>query len=277
MFKRTGLILSVLVSASMWLTPFVFSEEVPTADYIDPLTGMEFMEIPGGSFVMGDNDDELASPEHMVTVKPFLMGRYEVTFEQYNKFCASTGRLTPVNQGWGMGSRPVINVSWEDAVAFTEWLSEKSEKNFRLPTEAEWEFAARGGADTRYPWGDEIGRNNANCQGCGSQWDNRMTAPVGSFSPNGYGLYDVIGNVYEWCFDKHHDNYGGAPSDGSAWIEQKDSIYMSDREKRYENDRINRGASWYQPLKEMAVTRRCWDKPDVSSSEFGFRVLLDLN
>lgn len=241
-----------------------FGSERPAADYTDSVTGMEFMAIPGGTFIMGGNDDDMMQPMHEVTVKPFLLGRFEVTFEQYTKFCSSTGRLIPSDSGWGMADRPVISVTHQDAVDFTKWLSEKTGKTFRLPSEAEWEYAARGGASTKFPWGDEIGRNRANCKGCGSEWDDRMTAPVGSFPPNGYGLYDMIGNVYEWCLDARHDSYTGAPTDGSAWT--KDGVL---------GEMVNRGGSWYQPIGEMAIARRCWDGGGKIRNEYGFRVLLE--
>lgn len=260
-FCHPAIALTCLIAS---LTSPCLGAERPSADYVDPLTGMEFMAIPGGSFIMGSKDDDRTHPLREVTIKPFLFGRYEVTFDQYAKFCADTGRLIPADNGWGTADRPVINVTWEDAISFTKWLSEKAEKPYRLPSEAEWEFAARGGAATSYPWGDEIGKTLANCNGCGSQWDNLSTAPVGSFAPNGYGLYDVVGNVYEYCLDGQAFSYEGAPSDGSprpvdparGWV-------------------ISRGGSWKQPVREMPVTRRCWEKKGDGHPEIGFRVLLE--
>ena len=236
----------------------------PSADYTEPITGMEFVTIPGGTFVMGADDDTFSVPTHEVTIEPFLFGRYEVTYEQYAKFCTDTGRLIPSDNGWGMGSRPIVGISWDDAVAFTEWLSAQTGRQMRLPSEAEWEYAARAGANTKYPWGDEIGMNNANCKGCGSQWDYRMTAPVGSFAPNGFGLYDMVGNAYEWCLDLKHDNYVGAPADGTAWLENPS-----------DSRRINRGGSWYQRTVDAEVTSRCWEHPDVEHNDHGFRVLME--
>lgn len=232
--------------------------------YTDPVTGMKFAAIPAGSFQMGDTVDSYAQPVHKVSIKPFLIGLYEVTFAEYAQFCAATRRELPDDNGWGMGNRPVINVSWQDAVAFTEWLSAQSGRKFRLPSEAEWEYAARGGTTTPFPWGTKLGKNRANCNGCGSAWDNKSTAPVGSFKPNGYGLYDVIGNVYEWCLDQLHDNYQGAPGDGSPWLQDSKST-----------DRIYRGAAFNQPPVEMTVSKRCWDNPESRHSANGFRVLLE--
>ena len=239
-----------------------------SADYTDPVTGMEFMAIPGGVFIMGDNQYKLSTPEHEVTIQPFLMGRHEVTFDQYAKFCSDTERQLPSDEGWGKEDRPVINVTWRDAAAFAEWLSEKTGKNFRLPSEAEWEFAARGGTKTTYPWGDLFVMNRANCDGCGSNWDKQSTAPVGSFKPNGYGLYDMIGNVYEWCMDMYQVySYQGAPTDGSAWSDFPE-------EERLQS--IQRSASWRQPVDEMKVTQRCYVSADEGNYEGGFRLALDL-
>ena len=111
----------------------------------------------------------------------------------------------------------MINVNWHDAKAYAAWLSKQTGKRYRLPSESKWEYAARAGRETAYSWGDEIGVNRANCDGCGSEWDDTQTSPVGSFEPNGFGLYDMHGNVYEWVEDRCHGNYEGAPSDGRAW------------------------------------------------------------
>lgn len=247
----------VLVTGAIAATPPTYTEET---------TGMQFVSIPGGTYMMGDHsgNDPYASPVHPVTVKPFYLGKFEVTFAEYDQFARETKRELPDDNGWGRGIRPVINVNWHDAVAFTNWLSKKTGKKFRLPSEAEWEFAARGGTTTRYYWGDDFGRSNANCAECGSPWDGKQTVAVGSFKQNPFGLFDMIGNVYEWCLDTIHQNYVGAPTDGAAWIGKKDPQL-----------RIDRGGSWMQPAKEMTVYRRCWDRADLSRKEVGFRVLME--
>lgn len=245
----------------MTTVAFAAKEQQPKSAYIEPTTKMEFVNIPGGTFDMGSNEDKSAQPVHQVTIKPFLLGRYEVTFEQYSKFCDATGRQIPPANGWGIEKRPVINVSWHDAVDFTRWLSEKSGKTFRLPSEAEWEYAAHGGTKTKYPWGDHIDKNQANCANCGSTFDG--TSPVGSFAPNHYGLYDMAGNVYEWCLDSLNDTYTGAPTDGSAWL-------TGNNERK-----INRGGSWQRRDIDATVSRRCHDEASLKNSEIGFRVLLE--
>ena len=180
----------------------------------------------------GCRDDE--KPVHEVRVESFELSKYEVTFEEYDRFTDATGRQPAGDQGWGRGRRPVINVSWEDSVAYTEWLSEKTGGRYRLPSEAEWEYAARAGSTTKYSWGNEIGHNRANCGGCGRQWSSKSkTAPVDAFSPNGWGLHDMHGNVSEWVQDCWNDSYRGAPMDGSAW------------ETGHCGFRVLRGGSWF--------------------------------
>ena len=196
-------------------------ELLDQAEQLQMLILPEMVVIPGASFQMGcvsglDCDDD-EKPVHEVTVASFELSKYEVTFEEYDCFIAATGRISPKDQGWGRGRRPVINVSWEDAIAYTEWLSAQTGERYRLPSEAEWEYAARAGSTTKYSWGNEIGHNRANCNACGSQWDNEKTAPVGSFGPNAFGLHDMHGNLWEWVQDCWNDSYQGAPADGSAW------------------------------------------------------------
>ena len=144
------------------------------------------------------------------------MGRYEVTFADYDRFVAATSGRRPNDSGWGRGRRPVIYVGQEDAKAYATWLSAQTGQRYRLPSESEWEYAARAGTSTRYSWGDEIGVNRANCDGCGSEWDDEQTAPVGRFAANAFGLFDMHGNVWEWVEDCYVDSYAGAPIDGSA-------------------------------------------------------------
>ena len=128
--------------------------------------------------------------------KPFAVSKFEVTFDDWDA-CVAYGDCNPVvrDSGWGRGRQPVINVTWDDAQRYVAWLSRMTGRTYRLLSEAEWEYAARAGTQTAYSWGDEIGKGNANCHGCGSQWDRRQTAPVGSFAANAFGLYDMLGNV----------------------------------------------------------------------------------
>ena len=179
--------------------PQPVSKEEPGTVFRDSLadggSGPEMVWIPAGSFRMGDiqgGGDSDEKPVHRVSVGKFAMGKFEVTFAEYDKFAQATGRKKPNDRGWGRGNRPVINVSWNDATAYAKWLSNQTGKTYRLPTEAEWEYAARAGTETKYWWGNDLGKNRAACDGCGSQWDNKQTAPVGSFSANKFGLYDTV-------------------------------------------------------------------------------------
>ena len=186
--------------------------------------GPEMVVIPAGRFLMGDlngGGDLDEKPVHEVRIaKPFAMARYEVTFAEYDRFAEATSRSKPEDEGWGRGKRPVINVSWENAQAYAEWFSQQTGKQYRLPTDAEWEYAARAGSVTTYFWGDYPSGRHANVdEEDGWPEDGyENTAPVGSFLPNRFGLYDMSGNVWEWTEDCWHENYEGAPTDGSAWV-----------------------------------------------------------
>jgi formylglycine-generating enzyme required for sulfatase activity len=234
-------------------------------EYTEPVTGMEFVLIKTGSYLMGDlyGTDQYAKPPHQVTVPEFYLGKYEVTFSQYEVFCKETKCDLPSDEGFGMLNRPAINIKHSEAIAFTKWLSKKSGQTFRLPTEAEWEYAARAGKSTNYWWGTGIGEGNANCMNCGSEWDKKMTAPVGSFRANPYGLYDMQGNVYEWVADSWHKDYQGAPADGSAWVDKTAKQYVS------------RGGSWLEIPSSLYVFSRNWSDADERRKDIGFRVLME--
>jgi formylglycine-generating enzyme required for sulfatase activity len=161
---------------------------------------------------------EAEGPQREVTIaKPFALGKTEVTFAEWDACVAAGACPNAPDSTWGRGDRPVINVSWNDAKQYVAWLS--LSKKYRLLSEVEWEYAARASTTTTYSWGDDIGKGNANCRGCGSEWDSRQTAPVGSFKPNAFGLYDMHGNVFEWVEDPWHGSDEGAPTDGSPWVE----------------------------------------------------------
>jgi len=187
------------------------------ASHLEP----EMVVIQPGSFRMGDLGGDGSADERPVRtvtiVKPFAIGKYEVTVPEYRHFARATALGLRIQGNWVLGDRPVVNVSWWEATAYANWLSEQTGRRYRLPTEAEWEYAARAGTETKYWWGNEIGRNRANCFDCGSEWDRNQSAPVGSFHPNPWGLHDTAGNVQEWVQDCRNDSYGGAPTDGTAW------------------------------------------------------------
>jgi formylglycine-generating enzyme required for sulfatase activity len=227
----------------------------------------EMVWLPRGEFTMGENAGVgVAGPLHTVRINyPLAVGRFEVTFAEWDA-CATARacRHWPDDQGWGRGRRPVINVSWVDAQEYLSWLSAKTGKRYRLLSEAEWEYAARGGTQTKYWWGNDVGRNKANCFGCGSRWDGRETAPVGSFDANPFGLYDVLGNVSEWVEDCYHGSYRDAPSDGSAW-EQNCPADMRDK-------RVMRGGAWQYPADLTRPAFRTAFSNGYFDLRIGFRV-----
>jgi formylglycine-generating enzyme required for sulfatase activity len=155
----------------------------------------------------------------------------------------------------------VINVSWDDVQQYLAWLSKRTGRSYRLLSEAGWEYAARAGTMTAYSWGDEIGNGNANCASCGSQWDFKQTAPVGSFAANAFGLYDMHGNVWEWTQDCVHSDYQGAPEDDSPWVTSGKC-----------EGRVVRGGSWHSGPGDLRSASRYADPPDLRNARLGFRL-----
>jgi formylglycine-generating enzyme required for sulfatase activity len=178
----------------------------------------EMVVVPSGEFSMG-GDSPYEKPERKVTIaQAFAIGRREVTFDEWDACVAARAcRNRPEDHGWGRGTRPVINISWDDAKEFVAWLSQTTGRPYRLPTEAEWEYAARAGGNSPYPWGRAVGTGHANCAECMVPPTGR-TMPAGSFRPNAFGLFDTAGNAAEWVEDCWNDSYRGAPRDGSAWL-----------------------------------------------------------
>ena len=214
-----------------------------------------------GSFYMGSKEGiPWGRPAHTVTINhPFAIGKYPVTFEEYDRFVRATGHERPRDAGWGRECRPVINVSWHDAKAYCKWLSEQTGEDYRLPTEAEWEYAARAGTDTPWFWGEseEEADRYAWFYGRNKPW---MTQPVGKKEANPWGLYDIVGNVWEWVEDCWHNNYEGAPTDGSAW--ESDDAGAG---------RVIRGGSWLYYARRCRSAFRDGFDPDFRFIFLGFR------
>jgi formylglycine-generating enzyme required for sulfatase activity len=228
----------------------------------------EMVVVPAGEFTMGSPKDEKGrydneGPEHRVTIaRAFAVSRFEITSDEWDACVILGGCAWPAPEtGWGRGRRPVMNVSWDDAQQYVRWLSDRTGKPYRLLTEAEWEYAVRAGKQTAYSWGDEVGKGNASCDGCGSQWDLKQTAPVGSFVPNAFGLYDMHGNVWEWVEDCYHGNYDGAPADGLPWIAGADC-----------SRRVVRSGSWGSNPVFLRSAGRDWLTTDFRGYFLGFRV-----
>ncbi|MBW4434790.1 MAG: SUMF1/EgtB/PvdO family nonheme iron enzyme [Pelatocladus maniniholoensis HA4357-MV3] len=239
---------------------------------------LEMVQIPGGKFLMGSPageagryDDE--GPQHQVTAPSFFMGKYVVTQAQYQAIMDN-------NPSYFKGEkRPVEQVSWNDTVEFCKRLSEKTGRTYRLPSEAEWEYAARAGTTTPFYFGETITTDLANYRGTDWNYKGRLypgnygqgpkgehreqTTDVGNFPPNSFGLYDMCGNVWEWCLDKYHNNYEQAPTDGSAWLNESDN-----------NSHLLRGGSWLLIPRNCRCANRNWYNPDYRNDDVGFRLVV---
>jgi formylglycine-generating enzyme required for sulfatase activity len=258
----------------------------------------EMAALPGGEFQMGARPDEKGKsvyneePRHPVSVPPFAIGTREVTIAEYQFFMEETGRTAAKGcEIWNKGSwekagnkdwrdpgfpqehrSPVVCVSWPDAEAYAAWLSQRTGEPYRLPSEAEWEYAARAGTATRFWWGDHLADGKANCLNCGRLWDADKPAPAGKFVPNFFGLQDMNGNVWEWVGDCWHKSYVGAPKDGDPWTEQGgEGAELGDCSRR-----VQRGGSWLERDDTLRSANRLQDNPDNRKSSVGFRVARDL-
>ncbi len=266
--------------------------------------GMVFRTVPAGNFYMGSckaeeqtdaeagktaNDAEAAAPIscpetvtadpdampyeqplHQVSIeKPFQIGIFEVTLEQFLLFLKETEQRTELLsdefvQYNGLG-RPVVEVSWHDAQKFAEWLNaskpEGDKGMYRLPSEAEWEYAARAGTQTLYWWGNEMEESQANCAGCDEIWGGEQSTKVGYFTPNTFGLHDMLGNASEWVADCWNHNYKGAPTDGSAWMSGNCIGH------------VIRGGAWTNPPWMLRSSERSWNVADYRHLNIGFRLV----
>jgi len=243
----------------------------------------EMVVLPAGSFMMGSastepGHDPNEAPLHEVTfATPFAIGRYEVTYDEWDACVADGGCTAVADEGWGRGRRPVLYVNFEMAVGYTRWLSHRTGRSYRLPSEAQWEYAARGGTTTPWFWGDnptracEFGnvgddalrevRPEWPLHDCNDGYA-RTTSPVGSFKPNGFGLHDMAGNAWEWVEDCYNPSYEGAPGDGSAWL-SGDCVR-----------RVVRGGGWYnKPETVRPAMRYAGDDPTRQNNTLGFRVV----
>ena len=255
----------------------------------------EMVVVPAGTYLMGkDGGNNRERPAHRVTIGSALaIGKYEATFDEWEVCIEERGckamimgpaplgkrevsfaeweacrtddlcQILPDDHNWGRGRRPVININFSDAEDFVRWLSRKTGHAYRLPTEAEWEYAARGGTSTVYSWGDEVGTDNANCRTC-APTISHQTFPVGSYKPNPFGLFEVHGNVWEWVQDCWHPSHKGAPANGSARL-SGDCKY-----------RTTRSGSWYYVSTNVRSTYRARFDPRAFSYGIGMRVLREL-
>jgi len=244
----------------------------------------EMKPLPTGSYLMGTAPAEAErlgiaptsrtlpwqQPQHRVTIaRPVAFATTPVTRAQYALFARAVGEKAAGSDWAEPGIKqtdqdPVVRVSWRHALAYAAWLATRTGKPYRLPSEAEWEYAARGGTTTAYWWGDDAGVNHTVCDDCGSEWDGKGTAPVGHFPPNPFGLYDMLGQVFEWNADCWNGNYVGAPADGSPWSTGDCTQHPS------------RGGSWNLDARISRSGQRSRDGDDYEGNMVGFRVVRDL-
>lgn len=233
---------------------------------------MAFVEIAGGEFVMGGDRHDDEQPRHLVRVPAFAIGAYEVTFAQYQVFAERTGRTLPDDAGWGRGRRPVINVSWDDAVDFARWLSAETGNHYRLPSEAEWEFVASASevdlsAQTEICQFENIADRLTwmawRVKDCEDGYP--VSAPVGHFKPNDLGVYDMLGNVSEWVADCWFHHYVGAPEAAVARLQPGCSLH------------VQRGGAWFYGVDEARAAFRQFSHRQARSVTVGFRLVRDLS
>ena len=235
------------------------SSATPTAQPVSAVREPEMTPIRGGSFMMGSNDDVTEKPTHQVTIKPFAIGKYPTTVREWNE-CVAAKACGFV--ATGKDDAPVTNVSWSDAKQFVAWLAGATRKAYRLPSEAEWEYAARGGTQTKYWWGDQFEFGIANCKNCTDIAATEQPIKVGSFKPNPFGLYEMGGGVDQWVEDCWHKNYQGAPADASPWLEGECPSH------------VIRSGSWKNDARYVRPSSRDSYDTNVRYPTHGFRVAL---
>ena len=234
----------------------------------DCLTCPEMIIIPNGSFMMGSEKGKKRElPVTRITIKKRLaVSRYEITFAEWDACHAAAGCTTkPYDRGWGRGKRPVINILHADIAQYFEWLEKTTGHKYRLPSESEWEYAARAGSKTEFFWGNNIKLGAANCRECGTKWSGLKTAPVGQFRPNAWGLFDLHGNVLEYvtdCWSKSHENL---PTDGSPLITKTCK------------SKVIKGGSWYYLPSVSRSSSRARNDIRVASYFIGFRAFREID
>ncbi|MBR1275261.1 SUMF1/EgtB/PvdO family nonheme iron enzyme [Bradyrhizobium sp. AUGA SZCCT0283] len=231
----------------------------PTTQAAASIREPEMVSLRGGSFAMGSNEDVSEKPVHQVTVKPFAMGKFPVSVREWNDCAAAKACGFTAS---GKDDAPVANVSWSDARQYVAWLAETTRKPYRLPSEAEWEYAARGGTQTRYWWGDQFQPGMVNCKNCSDIPASDQPVKVGSLKPNPFGLFDMGGGVDQWVEDCWHKNYQGAPVDGSAWVENECPSH------------VIRSGSWRKDSAYARTANRGSYDTNVRYPTHGFRIAL---
>lgn len=238
----------------------------------DGSQGPLMLAIPAGKFRMGDESYPDETPVHDVNIsKGFAVGKFPITFQEYDYFASSTNRSLPDDKGWGRYQRPVINVSWHDAIAYVTWLCEQTDAQYRLLSEAEWEYIGRAGTDTPFWWGSDIQEYAGHLKSSRiisfPRLFNKKTTPVGGLPANPFGIHDTSGNVFEWVSDLWHQKYVGAPLDGSPWLNADGGDLAR---------RVMRGGAWDANPNFMRSAARHKFHPGLQYAHVGFRVARDL-
>ena len=271
----------ILAAGLAGVAVFAAAEEflTPLSTFKDCDHCPEMVVIPAGNFLVGSAADEPSSttweePQHEVTfARPFAIGKYEVTFGEWDACVSAGGCVGPEtgDHGWGRGRRPAILFTWEEATSYADWLTAKTGRRYRLPSEAEWEYAARAGTRTAFATGRTISSDQANfdgtrpLEGSAPSEFRQQTLPVGSFPSNAFGLHDMHGNVQEFAEDCWNESYEGAHADGSAWI---------DGECKF---RAMRGGHWRSGASMLRSAMRTRVYPNYRRPTIGFRVAADLD
>lgn len=302
MYKAFSLVI-FLAATALTLSDVSFAQDQNTREFQECTDCPVMIGIPAGRFAMGSPANEPGrfdseGPQHYVTVRAFALGKYDVTSEQFLIFLRDTGyQPKPCNNVLAMGWRspgngyasapeeieprhwPAVCLDWHDADAYIAWLNKRAAQAhpdlarksgpYRLPTEAEWEYAARAGTITARWWGADIGAGHADCNGCGSKWDNNLLTDVDAFAPNAFGLYGMLGNVWQWTADCWHKSYVGAPANGRAWTDGGDCTRHVIRGGGYDNTPIF--------VRSAARSGAAADGGEFDYSSYaGFRVARDL-
>jgi formylglycine-generating enzyme required for sulfatase activity len=248
-------------------SPATGGETAARREFKDCPACPRLVALPRGAFTMGGSSiDQTEQPAHLVRLEsPFAIGKYEVTVREWNACVEDGGCERAALYASPNPKAPIRDVSWDDAQQYVKWLSTASGEPYRLPSEAEWEYAERGGTSTRYWWGDQMATGKANCKDCGPPWQVDEPANAGSFEPNPYGLYDMNGSVWEWVQDCWHNSFSQAPGDAVAWEDQPNC-----------SARVLRGGSWRDSAPYMVSSTRSSADAGRRHSQNGFRVARDI-
>jgi formylglycine-generating enzyme required for sulfatase activity len=262
------ILFSLLIGTSSTIAKEPENSLISGTVFRDCLACPEMSVIPSGTFLMGSTRGKKRElPVTKITIRnPLAVSRYEITFDEWDACYTARGcSKRPSDRGWGRGKRPVINVLLTDIAEYLSWLTKKTGHVYRLPSESEWEYAARAGSQTEFSWGNQMQIGAANCRNCGTEWSGLKSAPVGQFKPNAWGLYDVHGNVLEYVTDCWTTSHDKVPTDGSPII-TKGCL-----------SKVVKGGAWYYLPKVSRSASRARNDKRVFSYFIGFRAFREID